>query len=344
MKVTQKQIARKLGVSQSTVSVVLSGRRDIDIPESTRGRVLKAVTKLNYRYPRSSSFRKTGNLGFLLPPWKNVRDQFYHRFLVGVQREAKESGRHVIVTTFEESTQVPDIVQLGKVDGLIVVSMVDRRWLEQTKARTPVVLLNACTEDGAVDSVMPDNEGGVRQIVDHLYSLGHRRIAFFAVGPVRYHFLERFEGYAEGLKEHGLKCPPDYIRMPKTVLDNMEELEGFVRESLDFWLSLDRPPTAVVTANDLYGLSVLKVAGQLGVRVPEVLSVSGFDNTIDCRRVHPTLTSVNQPMEQMGAEAVRLLLYRITETGGRPFKCIRYQTELVIGRSTGKAEPAGRKP
>ncbi len=336
-KVTQQVIADKIGVSRSTVSLVVSGRRDIAIPEGTRKRIFDAVRRYGYKYPKAGA-RKTGNIGYLIHAAMRLEDPYYHRFWSGIQREAARSGRHVLISQIDPHAQLPDIVRLGKVDGLIIESNITTEWLKAVSAVVPVVLLDRMAEGNVVDSVMPDNGIGIKKAFSHLFSLGHRRIAFFGMKPLNLCSIERVDGYLSALKEYNRPVEAEYIRMPEMIVGGQEEVDRYTEETLNLWRNMPIPPTAVVTTGDIYAVSLIKAAHRLGVVVPGDLSVVGCDNTHSAVVIVPSLTSLDQPMEEMGRCAMEMLLARIEESDQRPRRCVRFDMNLVVRESTGPAK------
>ena len=145
----------------------------------------------------------------------------------------------------------------------------------------------------------------------------------------------RLRGYYLGLEDYKLPLNEEYLRLPACKTQNMQEVEAQALHTLQRWKSLSHPPTAVITYNDVYGLAFIKQAPAAGVKIPEDLSVIGFDNIIACHYVSPPLSSVNQAMEEMGRLSVGLLEKRIQEGKATPFKKIVCGTELIIRESIG---------
>jgi len=343
MKITQKAIAKKAGVSQSTVSFILNNRLDISISEATREHVRKVIQDYRARSPESILPRKTGNIAYLIPHSASYEDPFYHRFFVGVRNAAEDVRYHVFVTTYHDSSSIPDIVVSGKIDGLVVQGKnTDNGWLKRIAGIAPLVLLNQLFEDNLVDSVMPDNAGGVRKTVTYLHGLGHQRIAFFSAKPLLSHHQERFDGYVSVMRDLRLDVRPEYVRLPEpTDYGNSDEIDRYAREALSFWRSLGQPPTAVVASADSYALPLIRAAQIMKVSVPHDLSIAGFDSTQGCLLVSPRLTSVNQPMETMGSHAVRTLLDRINGQADALHGCVRFETQVSIQESTGPCRERG---
>ena len=343
-KVNQIEVARKAGVSRTTVSFVLNGRTDISISEETRKRVIQAIEELGYTYPGSAAAKKTGNIGYLISRNIRLSNPYYHRFFVGVEEAGKEFGRNIIVEVWRKN--LSSLFWNNKVDGVIIVeSGLTEEDIRQIQKYVPVVLLNWSTESVICDMVVPDNTGGVREAFACLYQLGHRRIGFFALVPQKWgipsvrRFKERLQGYYMGLEDYKLPMNKEYLQLPACKTRDVKELEELVSQTLKKWKSLPKPPTAVITYNDIYGITFIKKAPSVGINIPRDLSVIGFDNTIACHYVSPALSSIDQAMEAMGKLSMELLEGRIKEGNKTPFKKLTCGTELVIRESVGKVNP-----
>jgi LacI family transcriptional regulator len=333
-KVTQRLIARKAGVSPTTVCLVLSGRANTTIAEETRKHVLTTAADLGY-HPAISPNR-TGNIGYLFGRGIKAKNPYYHRFFTGIHQELENSDFHLLTAYLDPIEHLPTIVRLGKTDGLIVQGRVGADWLKEATKVMPVVVLNYAAEGNLADSVVSDNVGGMEKVFSYLHSLGHRRIAFFGMKPFAGMEQERLDGYLRSLKKHGLPEEPDYIVLPEAVAGSLGEVNECVKKALLFWRGLRTPPSAVMTMGDVYGAPMVKIAQQLGIRVPEDISITGSDNTESAHMVSPSLTTINEPLEEMARCAVRLLLERISGCSRTPCRCVRFDMDLVINQSTGK--------
>jgi DNA-binding LacI/PurR family transcriptional regulator len=340
-KVGLRKIAKELGVSHTTVSLVLNGPDTNHVSKEKRGKILAYVKSVGYRIPAKK--KETGNIGFLVSPQFDISDPYNHRFFMGVEEASIKSGKNVIVETWRDSSS--PLFWNNKVDGVIIIEPCpgkEEEEIKQVQKYVPVVLLNWNTEAVICDMVVPDNTGGMREAFAYLYKLGHRRIGFFSLVPSTglstRRIKARLQGYYLGLEDYKLPLNEEYLRLPACKAKGMQEVEEQVLHTLQRWKSLSHPPTAVITYNDVYGLSFIKKAPSAGVKVPEDLSVIGFDNLIACNYVFPALSSVNQDMEEMGRLSVELLEKRIQEGKATPFKKIVCGTELVIRESIGEVK------
>ncbi|HEY3378966.1 MAG TPA: LacI family DNA-binding transcriptional regulator [Armatimonadota bacterium] len=344
-RVTQSDIAKEAGVSRTAVSVVLAGRSEPVIAQHTRERILATAARLGYspRFVMSADANATKNLGFIT---RDVEadgnpDIYYRRMFDGASRIAQASNYHLLLSFYQGDLALPDLVLQRKVDGLIIGDALrcSPEWIERVQRQVPLVLLNTYADDMEIDAVMPDLSGGMRKAVEHLVMLGHGRLALFGVvepHPQDRLFVERIAGFHAALTKFALPDDPAYILLPPPVERTFAEIDACARQALRQWAALPAPPTAVLCLNDLFACRLLGVAKELGIRVPEQLSVVGFDGVPFAEHVIPALTTIEQPYADMGQTATRLLLERL-EGLERPALQVRVQLTLLVRDSTGPA-------
>jgi LacI family transcriptional regulator len=335
---TQAEIARRTGVCQATVSLVLSKHEGSAVSADTRARILATAQELGYTPNRQRARRqavKTGYIGFVLRQDRNLPEVQAHqqRFQVGVLETLRAHNYHLAVDVVTPENLLPALLQEHRVDGLLVDDYFDEATIRRFSAQVPCVLLNYTNEALPVDSVMPDNLGGIGVGINHLAALGHARIAVFGSEPTLYHIAERLMGYHAALMRLDLPRRDDYIAVlePRRLHDPAE-MEAYAHATLCRWMSLPEPPTAIQALSDNYVLYLLRAARELGVRVPEQVSILGFDNLPFCDSLQPALSSIEQPMEEMGRLAGRLLIERI-EGAPYPPRRLRVNASLVARAS-----------
>jgi LacI family transcriptional regulator len=335
MKINQKEIAKKAGVSQTTVSFVLNNNRDIKISEKTKLKILKIAEELGYRkfFPPVEKGFKTGNIGYILPSFIKIQDPYYHRFYEGIMTGLENKNLNLVLYKIKNSEEIlyrPEIIR--NVDGLIIEENIPDEIIEKLKEKIPVVLLNTKTEKVSVDYVMPDNKGGIIKAIGYLYERGYRKIGIFGMKPIGIHQKERLEGYYEGLKIFALKLKEEYISLPERKLGGIEEVNEYAEETIKKWFSLKEIPDSCVTFGDVYAISLIGVCNKLNIKIPEEFGIIGFDNIINCHYTNPKLTSIEQPLEEMGKKAVELLIERIKNPDKKIEKVI-FDVELIIRES-----------
>lgn len=305
MAVTIYDVARQAGVGVGTVSRVLN--RNPRVSPETRQRVLDVIAQLNFRpspMAQRLSLRKTLAIGVVAVFF--TRPSVVER-LRGIEAVVASSEYDLIVHNVETPVRrdaiFQEVVVSHRVDGLIVISLSPtdedvERW---AGADIPVVLVD--TSHPALHRVLIDDIAGGYRATQHLVDLGHRRIAFVG-DPIHtaFNFTSsrlRFQGMAQALEAHDIELRPDYHQAGEHGLETARILTHAL-------LSLDEPPTAVFAASDTQAFGVLHAARERGVRVPEDLSVIGFDDVEMAEYLN--LTTIHQPLFDSGQRGINLLL------------------------------------
>ncbi|MFQ5855368.1 MAG: LacI family DNA-binding transcriptional regulator [Anaerolineae bacterium] len=335
-RITSADVARRAGVSRTTVSLVLNNAPGASISEATRQRVLRAAAELNYHpdaAARSLVCRQTHTLGLVLcqTPDRVFADAFLPQVLHGVGRVAQEHDFKVLLQYVEDVTRPDAYVALVRgrhIDGIILSGpRSDDEQLPQLYAEGfPVVLLGQLPKT-PTPFVDVDNVDGAYRATEHLIRLGHRRIGLITNAPLAYTASEqRRAGYQQALEAHGIPYDPALVRYG----DFREESGYAAMMSL-----LDgKPPDAVLVASDLVAFGALEAIKMRGLRVPGDIALVGFDDVPVARYVDPPLTTIRLPAHQLGAEAARLVLRLIA--GEEPEETqILLQTTLVVRDSCG---------
>jgi DNA-binding LacI/PurR family transcriptional regulator len=330
---TITDVAKHAGVSKSLVSLVMRGARHVSAPR--REAVLKSVAKLGYRpnaMARGLVQRRTRILGVMV---SDLHNPFFADVVEGIHDQAGRAGYKVLINTgnrvaLHETAAVETLLQL-RADGLILAGpLVESGPLVEASRTVPVMLVGRTARAPSVDSVTNDDRAGAVLAVEHCASLGHRRIAHVDGGPGA-GALARRRGYEEGMRRQRLAR---YI----TVAPGSYTEEGGHRGAL---VVLDkRPmPTAIFAANDLAAIGVLNAIEERGLRVPDDVSLVGYDNTSLAALRHISLTTVHQPRVEMGQMAVITLLERIEQGRLRPRRTV-LSPRLVVRGTT--APPRSR--
>ena len=341
---TMRDIARATGVSQSTVSRVLSGTPTaVPIAEATRRRVTETAERMGYRpNPLARGLRgaPTMLLGVIV---RDVTDPFFAGAIEAASLEANRRGYNVVLGhahhSADEAVALWGILEARHCDALLFLGdLRDRPELIEDLKDTsmPVVALWHGSRESGIPTVSVDNRAGMADIVDHLVSLGHRRIAF--AGPKRLgDITEREEAYRASLERHGLPRTEAYV------VDAANEFAGGVA-AFDQLMDLAVPPTAIVAPTDVLAIGMLHAAQRRGLHVPDDVSVSGFDDIPVAAVSVPALTTVRMPTEAMVTAALDLVIGpRRAASDGRRARDGRGSTnhhpvlrpELVVRASTG---------
>jgi LacI family transcriptional regulator len=333
--VTSKDIARKLDMSQSTVSRALRG--DPRVAPETAARVLEAARQMNYTpnvAARSLITRRTGTVGVVV---NDIKNPFYPELLDVLHNELALAGYRTIL--FNERTDasveqhVGEHVNGAAVDGVVYVSATLGMPLPGHGGRDfPVVLVNRYIDSAPVDTVVSDNGRGGRLVAEAMVELGHRRIALIAGPENTTTSRDRERGFRDGLRESGVAFDESLRRVGQ-----FSHASGY-QWCLDL-LAGEQRPTAIFAANDVIAFGALDAARRVGVRVPAELSVVGFDDIDMAGWEGFNLTTVRQPLTEMGRAAARLLLERIGSGEAIPPRRRVFPVGLVH-RTTLAAAPA----
>lgn len=336
MAVTLKDIARRVGVSVTTVSRALGGYEDV--AEATREKVLHAAEELGY-YPsataRQLQKRRTDTIGFVIPTFgPRFSDPYFSELLAGIGNEAARHNFDLLVSTRspdspEEEEAYRRLVDGRRVDGVLVVrTRVDDPRLSFLKQRHfPFVAFGRSHADENSPYLDVDGHHGLYQAVRHLIDLGHRRIAYISA-PLNLTFaLHRLQGYRDALQENGLRYDEGLV-----LVGHLTEEDGY--QAAHRLLALDRPPTAIAVANDLMALGAMRAAHERGLTVGRDVAITGFDDIPLAAHAHPPLTTVRQPIYEIGRRVCRMLIQVIK---GEPLaeRHILLEPTLVIRESSG---------
>jgi LacI family transcriptional regulator len=303
---TIRDVAREAGVSVATVSRVLNGRPDVR--PATRDAVLRAVRSHNFttnRSARALSGGKTGLVGITVP----IVHAEYFGWILSAASEAlyEHDMRAVLCPTLHEHDREVTLLERvmhGTTDGAIIVLPEESNAELKALSRDgfPFVVVDPREElDQGIAAVSAAHSAGAKAATDHLLSLGHRRIGVIAGTRDLTSTEERLNGYRTALAGAGV------LSSPELVVDADFRIDGGHRAASAL-LDLPDPPTAIFAMNDNMAVGVLQAARGRGLRVPDDLSVVGFDDSERAAIVTPALTTVRQPLEEMGRMAVSLLL------------------------------------
>lgn len=334
---TIAEIARAAGVSVMTVSRVLNGRPDV--AAATRERILRVVAERGYTRNRAATALRKGRAG-LIDLVVVALDSAYHLEIIrGVEERLEPTGFRMAVSATHgqargERQWLAKVID-GATDGAILV-LADARagHLDQLRRRgIPFVVVDHRGELGAdTPSVGATNYAGGRLATNHLLSLGHRRIAMIGGLPAVGCSRERFSGYRDALEAAGVALDPALVYE-----GDFEFSAGY--DAASAFLDLAEPPSAIFAANDTMAIGALNALRARGVCVPSDVSLVGFDDVELARRVIPALTTVRQPLTEMGSFAATMLLGLID---GKPLTSNRVElaTTLIVRESSAASHGA----
>jgi len=306
---TRADVARRARVSVATVSYVINaGPRPVS--QTTRARVLRAIQQLDYRpseIARSLRLQRTRTIGLILPDTANP---FFSAVAKGVEDAGFAAGYSVLLghSGYDVSREraYAEVMISKQVDGVIYIQATTDAATAQSllQHRIPTVAVDREIVGVEIDCVVADNYGGSRAATEHLVKLGHRRIACILRSPALSNARERLRGYQAILAEAGLDPNPGYLRFGGAGYE-----DG--RRAVEQLFTLDPRPTAVLAFPDIVAVGAIRGIVDAGLRVPEDVSVVGFDDIPSSGFMDPALTTVAMPKREMGQRAAEVLLARI---------------------------------
>jgi DNA-binding LacI/PurR family transcriptional regulator len=345
MPVTIKDIARRAGVSHSTVSRALRG--SALIPAATAERVHRAAIELGYQPSAAARSLKTNRSQVLGVVVSSLDDPFFSEIVQGVEDIAQERGYSLFIAASQRDPQREQkIVQAlveHRSDGVIICS--SSFGAEQARQLSafglPIVVVNNQSAEDYRYSIYHDDLDGSRQLTRHLIELGHQRIAYLGNALSGRTTLDRLAGFQREMQDSGLPLRAEYVHQVPGG-DPAAGLDG-----VGYFLSLPQRPTALLCFNDMLAIGALQGLQQAGVRVPVDFSLAGFDNILFSAFTSPPLTTFDQPKRFIGAEGARLLLGLLEPAAGAeqdPQPRIRIlQGRLLVRQSTAPPLPQARR-
>lgn len=327
-------IARELGISKSTVSRALTGHPSVH--QQTRENVLKLAKDLEYERNMFSIglIKKASHtIGIIVPEFSR---SYFPQVIIGAQERAKEAGYNLVISQSDESyeTEVSNakVMLTHQVDGLLVsmtkeTNNFDHLKLFQRKG-IPIVFFNRVCDEMIVPKVIVEDYEGANAAVEHLIEKGRKRIAHLS-GPESLSICKRRKnGYIDALKKHSLPVDPDLIIHYDLTISK-------VKIYINYFLNLKERPDAIFCINDPTAIETMRVIKENGLRIPEDISIIGFSNDYVSALMEPSLTTVEQPIKEMGRIAATLLLEQIDrDVADWKAPTIVLKTKLIVRNSS----------
>jgi LacI family transcriptional regulator len=326
---TLRDVAQRADVSDATVSRVLNGSGNVR--EKTRARVMRAVEEMGYvlnPHARGLAGGRSHVIGLLLP---NFHVGYGAEIMHGVDEALAQAGFDLMLYNAhrgtDRATSYMSAIERGLADGLVVVLPQDAGPYLKTlqQRRFPCVLIDhqgRNEEAGDCFAVDVTNWQGAYDATQYLIALGHRRIGFITgrmnLGCAR----DRLAGYQDALKANKQKSDKALVQFGA-----FNQLDGYA--CAQTFLALPEPPTAIFASNDLMAFGAMEAVREYGLRIPHDMSIIGFDDIPQCLSTHPPLTTVKQPLREMGHMAVQMVLKQIDKPNQPPER-VRLNTQLVL--------------
>jgi LacI family transcriptional regulator len=308
-KATLRDVARRAGVASSTISRYLNG--SLELPSPTRNRVQAAIADLHYRpnaLARSLQAGRSHILGLIVPDLSNP---FFTSVADAAVAAAYREGYSILLCATgndpKREAHYVNLLAAGQLDGLIYLGAHRRNSALETMRRTelPIIIVDEEIEGVAGGRLFVDNRRGGYLATEHLLHLGHRNIAFIGGEANLLTTVERRRGYEDAMLERGLAPRPNQIVLCEYTT------EFGARAARE--LLMDLAPTGVFAASDVVAIGVLQAVRELGLTIPEDLSLVGFDDIPMAEMLAPPLTTIWQPAEDLGATAVLMLVRHVRD-------------------------------
>ncbi len=308
-RVTMSDVALEAGVSSMTVSRVVNNKDEIS--PATRQRVLAVIDRLSYRpsgIARGLATQRTGTLGLVVP---DIANPFFSDIARGAEDWAYAQGYNVFLCNTDQNPQrersALASLEEKRVDGLVLCSsrLDDAELRDALESHSAGVLVNRRLEGCDVGAVLIDDAAGTRTATELLLEAGHRAIGFLAGPRASYSGRQRSRGYRVALDAAGIAFNPAWVQ------NCSSEIEGG-RKTAHLLLVDGSGPTALLCYNDLVAIGALQACSELGYRVPNDVAIVGSDDISLAALVSPALTTSRVPRRELGTQAARMLLDRIT--------------------------------
>jgi DNA-binding LacI/PurR family transcriptional regulator len=334
-RVTSQHVAKKAGVSRTTVSFILNDVPGVKFPKETKERVLQAAEDLGYvpdAAARTLAGGKTYTVGLVLRQTEHLKvDSFISQAIYGLNEVCNRHGFRILIESADDINRVGTyrgLVRAKKIDGVVVLNarMDDKQLYELVDEGFPTVLIGSVGHPKEY-SIIHNSKS--EQVIKHLISLGHERIAHVTLAPLSDHSvsLERLESYYRALDKAGLAATGELVRY-----GNYSAKSGF--EAMQDLLRTKPYPTAVFVGNDTVAMGVLAAIGQKGLRIPQDIAVAGYDDIPVAAYTSPPLTTVHVPAVEPGRIAGEMVIALVR--GEEPKeRVVRLESDLIIRESCG---------
>lgn len=321
---TIKEVSELAGVSQATVSRVMNSSERV--ADATRRKVKAAMLELGYQpnsAAQSLASNRSNTIGMVVA---SLDGPFYGPVMSGVEEELRGRNKHLIIASghgqAQQEQEAISFLSSRQVDGLILLTeSVDAEYLKGLNARIPIYLINQHIDGLESRNMWLDNEGGCYAATQYLISMGHSQIVCAGGQSYKQDANERVSGFIKAMTEAGLAVSEGSI--VRTVFEfsgGLHAMQQFTASGLPF--------TAVVAGNDEMAIGIYEWAAQHKIRIPEDLSVIGFDDVLMANYVKPRLTTMNFPAYEMARTSARMALDEVYAK--RPPKGMEFKPNLVI--------------
>ncbi|UOQ45001.1 substrate-binding domain-containing protein [Halobacillus salinarum] len=335
-RVTMQDIADELNISKNSVSQALTGKPGVS--DATRKQVYKTADKLGYNYvPKGSQANDaesavSGNIGLIASEFAFSMKSFFGEIYLTVEEEAQKQTKNLLLQSInkksEESLSLPSFLKDRSVDGVLILSHLNNDYIQEViNTGVPTVLVDHHHPNIEADAILTNNRFGAYRAAQHLLELGHKNIGY--VGNVDFSpsYQERLEGFLLALKDYNVPVNEEFLF--KDAREEDDVINRFIEQ-------LPKQPTAWFCVNDGLGYLVNSGLKQLGIHVPDDVSICSFDNGQLSQLSTPRITSMDIDLKLFGRTAVNRLIWRMANKD-EPCQEILLPAKLVPGESTSKA-------
>lgn len=330
MAATIKDIAKETGLGLATISSYLNGG---NVREKNRVKIEQAIEKLDFEVnevARGLKTNRTKMIGVIIPELNNI---FFTEIITELEDVLRGHGYAVMIcdcrTDANREEEAVDFLKRRRVDGMIIIPTGKSGTClqEVMKAGKPIVMIDRRLKSIQCDTVLVDNQGAARDAIQRLLRAGHRKIGMIAGDKEVYTAEERFQGYLQALEQAEIPVEDSLIvRGDYTIRGGSRGIQELAERNPDM--------TAVFISNYEMTLGAMIELNELGIRIPEEMSVIGFDNIEFAKACIPKLSIVTQPTKELGRRAAELMLKRLGEENGQTeFETVRLSTSFIEGKS-----------
>ncbi|AJS61743.1 substrate-binding domain-containing protein [Paenibacillus sp. IHBB 10380] len=334
-KLTMQDIADKLNISKNSVSQALSGKDGVS--EETRNLIQKTADEMGYMYPQSRKLKikkGTGNIALIASDFAFSQTNFFGEIYLTIERETALRGMNLHIQSISQEAIdqliLPSFLENQNVDGILILSHIDTEYTKKViSTGIPVVLIDHHHPRIYADSILTNNRFGAFDAVQYLLDLGHHDIGF--MGDIHFSpsYYERLEGYTMAMKERGITPNPHFI-----INDAVEQGDVILQRLVN----LPVQPTAWFCVNDGLGFLINAAIQQMGLKIPEDISICSFDNGQLSRIATPSTTSMAIDLKLYGKKAIEQLFWRMNHKD-EPFMETLLPTTLIERESTAQLRP-----
>lgn len=330
--ITYADIAKKLGISVSTVSRAMNNSREVS--EKTRAAVMEEVARLNYtpnETARNLALKTNNTVAAIVP---DIMNPYYSEIIKGLEAIFVQNDIALLLCITNESDVMMDYylneLLKKRVNGIILLSCCIRNTATLRKIEDHTILVGISTSHENIDQVECREREGTYAAIRHLIDLGHRRIGFIGYSLTNNRILiQRLQGYQDAMREAGIPADPAWI-----VDGMMTNNPGYTE--MEQLLALDEPPTAVHCMNEYIAFGAYIKMKEAGLRIPEDISLSAQDGLKISRLIYPKLTTIASPIDAMAKAASELVLQRMKFGKSSEPQTILFNTRFEAGKTTAK--------